>query len=205
MTSRSHVPRTLVASLEVVPGAATVDARSRGSPAARGRAASRPPLACGLALIRRSPERRELEDLRPAAGRRRRTAPRGDSSAASASSWARCSGFVADVGRAGPGASARCPRPACRRPPSGRSSPSGVRRTIIGQAGPARRSPAARARAGWRRSSSRTASIVSAISACTAIGSSPATNRRRVAVALEAGAISSSSGIRARIVGLAIL
>ena len=54
----------------------------------------------------------------------RRTAPRAGS-CASTPRAAEVLGVRAHVRRAGPGARARCPRPADRRPPSARSSPSG--------------------------------------------------------------------------------
>ena len=60
---------------------------------------------------------------RRAAGRPRRTAPPACRSASTPRAGAGAPGS-APGRRAAPGASATCPRPACRRPPSGRSSPS---------------------------------------------------------------------------------
>ena len=73
ITSRRKAPSTRVASLDVVPGSSTAYARKSGRSRSR---SSRPPFACGFALIRRSPR----APARPApgrAGRPRRTAPPG--------------------------------------------------------------------------------------------------------------------------------
>ena len=59
-----NVPSTRVASTAPVPGAGRPRRRSRGSRAWRGRAAAAPPLACGFALIRRSPTGCSVRDLR---------------------------------------------------------------------------------------------------------------------------------------------
>ena len=63
--------------------------------------------------------------LRHGPAARRRTAPRAGRSAATPRACARCSGFVARARPAAPGASARCPRPARRRPRSGPVQPFG--------------------------------------------------------------------------------
>ena len=94
---------------------------SRAAPAARVR---RPPLACGFAPIRRSPVGHAGQHLGAAGRRRRRRAPR---AGRSASTPPAPPGGPRRRGRptAAPGAPATCPRPGRRRPPSGRSSPSG--------------------------------------------------------------------------------
>ena len=81
-------------------------------------------MACGLALIRRSPVGGQRARARRRAAPARRTAPRGGSSAATSSSSCAVVGVRRGPRPAGPGARATCPRPARRRPPSGRSSPS---------------------------------------------------------------------------------
>ena len=138
--------------------------RSRGSRAATGRAAAAPPLACGLAPMRRSPSGASavisaatpavlVEQLLGAvASASTPRAPRGARGSRPASP-------------AAPGGRGRCPRSAGRRPPWGPVQPLGVRRTIIGQRG--RSVAAARARApGWRRCRSTTWSSVAAMSWC---------------------------------------
>ena len=73
--------------------------RSRGSRAARGRAAAAPPLACGLAPIRRvarrAPARASSARERAVA---RRTAPRAGSSASTPRAARRCSGLSREPG-----------------------------------------------------------------------------------------------------------
>ena len=103
--------------------------------AARGSSrSSRPPLACGLAPSRRSPVRNAGQDLSRPGARPRRTAPRAGRSAATPPAAAGARGSRGPR-PAAPGGRARCPPPAGRRPRRARSSPSGVRSTIIGQRG----------------------------------------------------------------------
>ena len=83
---------------------------------------------------------------RARAGPSRRRALRAGSSASSPRACARCSGFSRSP-PAAPGARARCLRPACRRPPSGRSSPWAC--AARSSASAAARSIAVRARRCW--------------------------------------------------------
>ena len=93
-----------------------------------------PPLACGLAPIRRSPVGRQRARARAAACRPRRTAPRVGSERIHASSCRRCSGLSAS-----PASGTWCARnvPSTGTPSTsfGPVQPFGVRRTIIGQRG----------------------------------------------------------------------
>ena len=88
--------------------------------------------------------------------------------------------------RAAPGASGRCPRPAGRRPPSGRSSPWACAARSSASAA-ARRSPPSRARRRWIAPISPTASSsASAMRWCIASGSLALDEERLVAVARRA-------------------
>ena len=167
-----------------VAGRRHLDARSRGSRAARGRAAA---------------GRRWRAGWRPSAARRR-----GASAASSArSAPSLVEQLLGPVGahpllelrevlgvacgrrRAAPGGSGTCPRPAARRRPSGRSSPSACAARSSASAAASRRAVLARARAGSSAISSTTSSSVAAISWCIASGSCALDEARRVAVALE--------------------
>ena len=93
-----------------------------------------PPLTCGFAPMRRSPVGQLVDDL-------------GDRGAALVEQLlraVRAQPLLEDLQVArgpsspsspAPGAPSRCPRPGCRRPPSGRSSPWATCSTIIGQRG----------------------------------------------------------------------
>ena len=148
--------------------------RSRGSRAARRSRRSRPPLACGLAPMRRVARRRQLAQL----GQRR------------AVGVEQLLGPVAahPVLEQPPGARGRRGAPAsgtwCERqvPSTGTPStsfgpvqPFGVRSTIIGQRGRARAPPSARASRWIAAISSSTASSVAASGWCIGAGSSPST------------------------------
>ena len=141
-------------------------------------------MACGLAPIRRSPFGRQRGKLGPAARRRRRTAPRGGRSASTPRAARGARGC-----RAGPASGTWWER---KVPSAGqavddlraRSSPSGVRRTIIGHAGRSV-TPSARAARWISAISSATSSSVAASCWCTACGSSPVDEPWRVAVALH--------------------
>ena len=145
--------------------------RSRGSRAARGRAAAR----------RRSRAGSRSSAARPAGASARELGHEraalveqllGPVAAQPLLELAQVLRVVAHVRRAAPGASATCPRPAARRPPSGPVQPFGVRRTIIGQRGRSVGRPGARL-AGSRRSRRAPSSSAAASRRCTASGSSP--------------------------------
>ena len=182
--------------------------RSRGSRAAAGRAAAAPPLACGLALIRRSPRGRSARSsgtqpavvveqlLRPVGAQPllqlRRGAP-GSSRTSASGTW--CARQVPSTCR--PSTSA------------GRSSPSACAARSSASVAGARPSPSRAARALDRARSRRAiSSSVAAIRWCTACGSSPASTLHDVglvAVAAQQVRAARRSGIRASTVGLAIL
>ena len=163
--SRRKPPSTRVASATSSPGSLTVD-RVVAEVGQSELPSSRPPFACGFALIRRSPF--------------------GGSAAAPATSAPslveQLLGPVAPhprleqremlrvrraPPRAAPGASATCPRSAGRRPPSGRSSPSAcAARSSASAAGRARRR--ARLGAGCARSPRAPSSSAAAMRWCIA-------------------------------------
>ena len=115
MTSRRKPPRTRGRLAGRSRRARARRRRSRGSRAGRGRAAAAPPLACGLALMRRVAGGRQRGQLGPQARPRRRTAPRAVAAHPLLELLRGAPGCRARR-RAAPGASARCPRPAGRRP-----------------------------------------------------------------------------------------
>ena len=174
MTSRRNAPSTRVASLDARRRARRPRRRSRGSRAGRGRAAAAPPFACGFALMRRSPSRRERAQLGPSAPRRR-TAPRAGSCAATPRAARGAPSFVARRRRAAPGASATCPRPAARRPRRARPA---LRRPQDDHR-PARRAGPPAARPGSRRSRRAPRRVPRRSASCTGAGSSPATRSGR--------------------------
>ena len=162
--------------------------RSRGSPAGRRSRSSRPPLACGLALIRRSP--RGASAASSGRGRRRRrTAPPAGSDAHPVLELAQVLGIGPRPRPAAPGASARCPRPAGRRPSSGPVQPFGVRSTIIGHARPGQVRRRLRRAPAWIGRGSAPIDRVGiggrASCRCTAAGRRPSTVDRLVAVAAQ--------------------
>ena len=172
ITSRSQAPSTRVASEVVAPGAGTSTAYSRKSGSRRSRR-SRPPLACGFALIRRSPPGASAASsgTRRAVGVEQFLGVVGAQPLLAAGPGAPGS---AGPRPAGPGAPARCPPPAGRPPPWARSSPWGcAARSSARRAGV--RSPSTRARCWMARISARTVSMVAASCWCTSLGSSPST------------------------------
>ena len=170
VTSRSQLPRTRVASCTVAPGRSTSTPKSRQSGSRRSRS-SCPPLATGLALIRRSPCGR-APAAPPPAGPPRRTAPRDGRNAARPP--ARPGASVVAPSAAGTWWARKVPSTGSPSTTSGPVHPFGVRSTIIGHArarSPRRRCgrPAGSPRCGRERGR-----IVAASCWCTVAGSSPA-------------------------------
>ena len=175
MTSRSHVPRTRVASLDGRARRVRPRRRSRRkSGSAQVVAAAGRRWRAGWRSSADRPAGAMARGSRVAAGRRRRTARRAGTSAATppAGPGAR----VARTSESGTWCDRQVPSVCLPSTTFGPVQPFGVRSTIIGQVG---RSVPTRPRAAAliAATSSMTASIVSAISAWTVIGSSPATNR----------------------------
>ena len=203
MTSRSHVPEHPGRLAGRSCPARRPRRRSRGSPgSAQVVAAAGRRWRAGWRSSAGRPRARGCEDLRVAAGRRRRTAPRAGRSAATPRAGRGAPGCRGRR-RAAPGASARCPRSACRRRPSGRSSPSACAgRSSARSAAPCR--PA------------RAAALIAADlvhDRVHRLGHQRVDGHRVVAGddtgarsrSPRTGCVSSSSPIRSRIVGFAIL
>ena len=203
ITSVRYLPSSRVASEIDPPGTGTSTAKSRKSGSRRSLSSS-PPLACGLSLIRSVPpgDRAVMSALtEPSAS----NSSSGWYDVSHSSSTCRC----ASVSRA-LASGTWCDRQessTCL--PSmtgGQVQPFGVLKMIIGQAG--RDSSPAAARALISEISSSTTSSSSANRACTAAWSSPSnppTNRCGLWPYPRMRSSSSSSGMRARTVGLAIL
>ena len=171
MTSRRNAPSTRVASLIVVPGLRHVDrvvAEVGQGEVAQQQAAVRVRVRAHAALAARRERRRAPARARPSLVEELLgpVAPQPLLELAAGARGCRARR------RAAPGASATCPRPAGRRPPSGRSSPSACAGRSSASAAArslrrrARRAGCARSRRARRRAPPRSAW-------CTAAGSSP--------------------------------
>ena len=173
MTSASQVPSVAVAAAVAPPGSSTATPYRVKSGRRRARS-SRPPLACGVALIRASPSGAQAVSSgngvpcssNSSSGRYARI---------QASSWARCSGF-SRVSESGTWCARQVPSMGTPSTSRGPVQPFGVHSTSAGQRGrstgpPAASCPAACSR--MRAISATISSSVAAIRSCTAMGSSP--------------------------------
>ena len=144
MTSRRNPPSTRVASLDVVAGRAARRRRSRGSRAARGRAAAGRRWRAGWRSCAARPSGASAGEL----GRERAVVVEqllGPVGAHPGLELREVLGVGRAARRAAPGGRATCPRPAGRRPPWARSSPSAC--AARSSASAAARRPPSRARA----------------------------------------------------------